>query len=159
MQLFERARHQIENAGHVANITVSACNLDEDNEFVETQALTGDFDDDLNYQRKAVRVWHVFIWCRNRRTTGKLLTGKAFSPKKGSSTSRAGTSRGGDNASPVRRQAAPSTSTAENIDATFGRPVVLPTDGTYRHSKDANCPAQISAYLEPDPHNQKKAFW
>lgn len=49
MQLFERARHQIENAGHVANITVSACNLDEDNEFVETQALTGDFDDDLNY--------------------------------------------------------------------------------------------------------------
>lgn len=173
MKLLDSAKLFIEQGEHVANLTLTEMYLNEDNNFEETQKAEAKLEKD---PEAAVRTWQMFIYCRNRKAGVKALGSKKALSREPSSphASRrvsgvnAGPSRSGTNAPSAASVALngsavpPSSNTSGNPPADTNLPfppLEMPPADIYRHAKDGNCPGQVSAYIEIDPHAYGRSFW
>lgn len=175
MQLFQRARIAIETGDHVANLTLGSMFLDKFNVFQETQAVENVAETHPNYLKNVTRAWQLFIWCRNRKVAvkqGKTSNGQLSPSKNGGSTSASSSRSSSRTSSAASLNNAQASTSARTIEDTTGAadappapstvqdpPIVMPPEGIYRHARDANCPAQITAHLEPDPNDPRKSYW
>lgn len=171
-KLFEAAQTFIEKGEHVANLILSEMYLNDENKFEETQMAEARLQQDPD---AAVRTWQIFIYCRNRKVGIKSLNSR--SPLRRDPSTRMN-GREGASTSPSRAQHAPSgspagrtlsSSSAVDNAGTGNQPTAntndtfpsleMPPERIYRHAKDANCPGQISAFLQVDPRALSKSIW
>lgn len=142
--------------------------LSDENKFEDTQTAEARLEQD---PEAAVRTWQIFIYCRNRKLSVKPLSTRSLARRTSSMNSVTNRGFTSANASPAR----PGTSTSTTSRALSGTAVLgdingqapdapfppfnMPPEGIFRHAKDGNCPAQISAYIEVDPYSYSKSFW
>lgn len=139
--------------------------LNDENDFEETQLAEDRLQED---PKAAVRTWQIFIYCRNRKLSVKVpntrspIRRDASSQSNGSATSHVNAGPSNATAQPAAEDSSPSSSPGSvqvtGNDTSFP-PIQLPPDDIYRHPKEANCPAQISAFLQVDTRNLGRSLW